>query len=146
MTQTYSFDQIARLPLPGDNVAVVTQRLSAGTQIDYNGERFTLSHTLMEGHRFAAQPIAAGAPLLSWELPFGYALRDIAPGEYVCNQSMIDALGLRHLDFELPAKGNFRARKVSSPLNRSLAMRRIVLFLATNAAMDVAWAHVTTSC
>ena len=101
------FDEAARLPLPGDNVAIATRTLPAGTQIDYNGRILTLDYTAMEGHRFAAAPIAESAALLSWGLPFGKATRAIAPGEYVRNAEMLDALSVRALDFELPAEPNF---------------------------------------
>ena len=104
----YDFTEIARLPASGDNVAIATQRLESGTQIRYNGNAFRLSHTILEGHRFASEPIAVEAPLLSWGLPFGFASRTIAPGDYVCNQKMIQSLTIRNLDFALPASPNFR--------------------------------------
>ncbi len=107
MSTTYQFDEIGRLPLPGDNVAITTRRLEAGTTILYNGSRFTLDHTTLEGHRFAIQPIAPGEPLLSWELPFGVAIQPIAPGNYVINDSALHALRERTLDFPLPAVANF---------------------------------------
>ena len=60
--------------------------LAAGLAIaGPNMTQFTLSHTILEGHRFAVRPIPEGAPLLSWGKTFGRALRDIMPGEYVCN-------------------------------------------------------------
>ena len=60
------FQEVARLPLPGDNVAVATRMLAAGTQIEFNGTVLTLDYTTMEGHRFAVAPIPQGGPLLSW--------------------------------------------------------------------------------
>lgn len=107
MNQSYPFHEIGRLPLPGDNVAIATRRLKAGTEISYKDQTFTLDYTVMEGHRFAIQPIAAGEELLSWELPFGVALQPINPGNYVCNAAMLDALSVRTLDFPLPAAPNF---------------------------------------
>lgn len=107
MSITYQFDEIGRLPLPGDNVAITTRRLDAGTTIVYNSEPFTLDQTILEGHRFAIQPIAPGEPLLSWELPFGVAIRPIAVGEYVINESALHALRDRTLNFSLPAEPNF---------------------------------------
>lgn len=103
----HDFAAIARLPSPDDNVAIATQKLDGGTHIRYNGHRFQLSHTILEGHRFAIQSISESAPLLSWGLPFGFATRSIAPGDYVCNQKMIDSLSIRNLPFALPDTPNF---------------------------------------
>ena len=103
----YGFTSVARLPSPGDNVGIATQTLESGTRIRHNGQQFQLSHTLLEGHRFAVQSILETEPLLSWGLPFGFATRAIEPGDYVCNQKMIDSLSIRNLPFELPETPNF---------------------------------------
>lgn len=110
MSQLFEFDQVARLPLPADNVAIATRQLNAGTNIRLPDGLCTLDWTVMEGHRFAARPIAAGEPLLSWELPFGIALQDIAPGMYVANHSLLEALRDRRLNFDLPQAPNFKDR------------------------------------
>ena len=67
----------------------------------------TLSHTVLEGHRFAIQPIPQGAELTSWGQRFGVATRDIAPGEYVMNEGVRVELARRDLDFALPDSPNF---------------------------------------
>ena len=103
----YGFTSVARLPAPDDNVAIATQTLESDTRISYEGHQFELSHTILEGHRFAIQSIPEDAPLLSWGLPFGFATRAIEPGDYVCNQKMIDSLSIRNLPFELPETPNF---------------------------------------
>ena len=103
----HDFVAIARLPSPDDNVAIATQKLGCGTRIRYNGHQFQLSHTILEGHRFAIESISESAPLLSWGLPFGFATRPIVPGDYVCNQKMIDSLSIRNLPFALPETPNF---------------------------------------
>jgi altronate dehydratase len=107
MNISYNFDEVARLPLPGDNVAVATRQLEVGTIINYQGKALTLDFTVMEGHRFAVKAIAPGEALLSWELPFGLALQEIQPGNYVINKGALDALSVRSLDFSLPAAPNF---------------------------------------
>ncbi|MEZ4633692.1 MAG: UxaA family hydrolase [Caldilineaceae bacterium] len=107
MTDSYVFDEIARLPLPGDNVAIATQKLPAGVQVTLGDRSFVLPHTVLEGHRFAIAPIAAKEKLLSWNLPFGAALRNIAAGEYVVNEEMLHALSGRAIDFALPNAPNF---------------------------------------
>ncbi len=108
MSQPIPFQDVARLPMPGDNVAIATRKLPAGTVIVYNGQPLTLDFTVLEGHRFAIAPIAPGEYLLSWELPFGIATRPIAPGQYVHNAEMLEALGVRSIDFALPPVPNFQ--------------------------------------
>jgi altronate dehydratase len=107
-TAMLAFEDIGRIPAPGDNVAIATRKLQAGTRYTLGGTAYSLSSELLEGQRFAIAPIAAGDALLSWGLPFGHALRDIGPGEYLCNDGILQALGLRRLDFKLPASANFR--------------------------------------
>ena len=102
-----ALQEIGRIPAPGDNVAIATRRLPAGAQVEFSDRVASLTHTILEGHRFAIEPIAEGEPLLSWGLPFGRALRAIEPGEYVCNAGILEALRLRNLDFALPLHANF---------------------------------------
>ena len=79
-----------------------------------------ISHTVLEGHRFAVAAIHPDAPLLSWGLPFGTALTPIQPGEYVCNQSMLDALAVRQIDnASLPTRPNFADRLVAFALDET---------------------------
>ncbi|SFD66345.1 Altronate dehydratase [Bacillus sp. OV194] len=107
MSVPYHFDEVARLPLPGDNVAVATRQLDAGTIINYHGQALILNYTVMEGHRFAVKAIGPGESLLSWDLPFGVAIKSIKPGNYVINKAVLEALTVRSLEFALPATPNF---------------------------------------
>ena len=108
MADQYDFQEIGRLPASDDNVAIATRRIDAGAAINYNGHSFTISHAILEGHRFAIQVIPEGEPLLSWGLPFGLAITDLSPGDYVCNQKILEALVLRDIDFALPSHPNFK--------------------------------------
>lgn len=103
-------EDCSRLPAPGDNVAIAVRRLEAGTQLQHRGGSVVMQHTVLEGHRFVFEPVAAGQPLLSWGLPFGDATRNLRPGEYLCNERILAALGARELDFELPSSPNFTDR------------------------------------
>ena len=107
MTERIAFDRVARVPAAGDNVAIATRRLDAGTEVADGEGTYRLSHTVLEGHRFVREPIAEGVRLLSWGLPFGIADRPLAPGEYVCNEKILKALAERDIDFDLPAEANF---------------------------------------
>jgi len=102
------FQAIGRLPAAGDNAAIATRNLQAGTQFVLEKDNFAFPHTILEGHRFAIETISQGDEIRSWGLPFGLALRTIEPGEYLCNAGILDALKLRNLDFELPRTANFR--------------------------------------
>jgi altronate dehydratase len=99
---------VGRLPAPDDNVAIAVRRLDAATPVEIDGTVRTLPYCVLEGHRFAVRPIAPGEALLSWGLPFGHALTPIAPGDYVCNQSILDALHMRQLGIPLPTTPNFQ--------------------------------------
>jgi altronate dehydratase len=98
---------VCRLPAPDDNVAIAIRRLDAGTRIEIDGDVRTLASCVLEGHRLAVRPIAPGEALLSWGLPFAHALLPIAPGDYVCNASILQALAMRKLGVPLPAAPNF---------------------------------------
>lgn len=102
-----SFEEVARLPARGDNAAIAIRRLEGGTWIAFSGGEFRLSHTVLEGHRFAVVPIAVGDPLTSWGLPFGRATRGLLAGDYVCNETMLAALRSRHVGFAVPESPNF---------------------------------------
>ncbi|MCY4146578.1 MAG: UxaA family hydrolase [Chloroflexi bacterium] len=99
--------ELARLPDPADNCAIAIRDLPAGTTVAHAGGRFALSHTILEGHRFAIHPILRGAALTSWRQPFGIASSDIQPGDYVINAGAQLELSRRGLDFALPAQPNF---------------------------------------
>jgi hypothetical protein len=78
---------VALFPATGDNCAVCTKKVEAGLQVLLEGEDtpIKLSHTVLEGHRICGVKggIKKGEPLLSWGLPFGYAIRDIQPGIFL---------------------------------------------------------------
>ena len=108
MSESYSLHAIARLPAPNDNAAIATRRLTKGTRVQNDAHAFVLDADILEGHRFAVKPIAAGEALLSWGYRFGIATRDIASGNYVVNASVWSALRERNVTLALPDAPNFR--------------------------------------
>jgi altronate dehydratase len=101
-------EKTARLPESNDNCAIATRSLEPGTMIGFRGTSFAIDYEVLEGHRFAVSSIVRNQALLSWGLPFGFALRDIAPGSYVCNQETLNELKKRNLEFDSPFRPNFR--------------------------------------
>lgn len=108
MTNPIAFDDVARLPVADDNIAIATRRLEAGTQIQHGADVLSLSHTVLLGHRFAIQPLAVGDSLTSWGQTFGIAIKPIAPGDYVCNDTVLTELNRRSLSIDLPTEANFK--------------------------------------
>ena len=95
-SERLTFDEVGRLPAPGDNVAIATRRIEAGTRVAHEGSEFTVPHTVLEGHRFAVERIGEGEDLLSWGLTFGQATKEIGPGDYACNEKILRVLRERH--------------------------------------------------
>ncbi|GAA1549732.1 hypothetical protein GCM10009804_02840 [Kribbella hippodromi] len=92
------FERIGVLPEPGDNVAIASQRLDAGTVIELDGAAVTLPHTVLEGHRFVVTPVPTGAALTSWNTAFARASRDLVPGDYVCTPTSLAAVTARGVE------------------------------------------------
>src|SRR5882724_4300806 len=120
MMPPLAFDSAGRLPAPGDNVAIAIRRLEAGTAVELGNGTRVLAHTILEGHRFAVRSIARGEALLSWGLVFGHAIVPIASGDYVCNQSILDALAVRRLEIALPESPNFADHLVPFALDETV--------------------------
>src|SRR3954451_10167968 len=109
MPLIYDLSDVAVLPEPGDNVAIVSRDLDPGTRLrDAAGHEIALPNRVLEGHRVVVQPIPAGEPLLSWSTPFARAYRDLLPGDYVCTATSLGALADRGVSGlpELPSASN----------------------------------------
>ncbi|HEX7860761.1 MAG TPA: UxaA family hydrolase [Verrucomicrobiae bacterium] len=106
-SEVLDFAEVGRVPALGDNVAIAVRTLAAGTRVLIRQLVFEFSNTVLEGHRFAIYRIRTGEPLLSWGLPFGRAVRDIEPGEYICNEKILRVLKERRVEAELPGAANF---------------------------------------
>jgi len=98
---------IGRLPAAGDNAAIAVRDLEAGTAFRFAGRDHRLASDILVGHRFAVSPVDTGEFLTSWGVPFGTATRRIAPGHYLCNPGILEALRIRRLGITLPETANF---------------------------------------
>lgn len=113
------FDLCARLADPADNVAIATRRIEAGETVRLEVGACRVRHTVLLGHRFAIRPIREGADLLSWGHPFGRAIASMEPGDWICNQGILDALMDRKIGIELPGTPNFENRIVPYELDEA---------------------------
>lgn len=79
MSSSFELTEIGRIPSFGDNLAIAIRRLDKGTEVVSNGAAFELNNMVLEGHRFAVQPIPrdrAGRVCLQC-LHSGYASRPV---------------------------------------------------------------------
>lgn len=93
-----------------DNTAIARRDLSKGvvwSDVDSAERRQALSWVPV-GHRIATSRIAAGSELISWETPFGVALRDIEPGEWLVNDKTLEVFRERGLEDQVPHTPNFK--------------------------------------
>ena len=73
---------------PGDNIAIATSELPAGTRRDIGGYAIELKAAVDVGHKFALRKIAAGERIMKYGAPIGRATRDIDAGEYIHTHNM----------------------------------------------------------
>jgi altronate dehydratase small subunit len=73
---------------PGDNIAVATGELSAGTEREVGGRRVVLKANVDVGHKFAVGAIKSGERIVKYGAPIGVATRDIDAGEYIHTHNM----------------------------------------------------------
>jgi altronate hydrolase len=79
---------------PADDVAVLLSPvLAAGTRVTVAGKEYRTSEAIPSGHKIALRPIAAGASVKKYGQPFGRAIKDIAPGEWVHTHNVETLLG-----------------------------------------------------
>ncbi|MFJ7499991.1 UxaA family hydrolase [Serratia grimesii] len=70
-----------------DNVAVALRDLAAGETLRIESQDIVLTQSVVRGHKFALQSIAAGEAITKYGLPIGHALDAIAPGEHIHSQN-----------------------------------------------------------
>jgi altronate hydrolase len=68
---------------PGDDVAVATRDLAAGTEVSIGSTEVTLPGAVPRGHKLAVRAVPRGAPVHKYGQSIGTATRDIAVGEHV---------------------------------------------------------------
>jgi hypothetical protein len=73
---------------PGDNIAIATAELPAGTRRDIAGYSVELRRAVDVGHKFALRKIAQGERIIKYGAPIGRATRDIEAGEYIHTHNM----------------------------------------------------------
>ena len=95
-----------------DDVAVARARIDSGTELTWRSGGIRLSNEIPAGHKVALRSIAEGHPVHKYGQVIGYAVGDIAPGEWVHSHNL--HVGRITLDYEFGTDLRWPA-----PLNQS---------------------------
>jgi altronate hydrolase len=94
----YSLAEKAILLRDGDDVAVLKEKLPAGTELAWADGQIRLSTDTPQGHKIALRRVKEGDPVHKYAQIIGYATSDINPGDWVHNHNLHN--GSVSLDYE----------------------------------------------
>jgi altronate dehydratase len=78
-----SFDTVALILRPDDDVAVLRRALQAGTVLQRGSGQIRLNRDVPAGHKIALRALAAGAAIHKYGQIIGFAASEIQPGDHV---------------------------------------------------------------
>ena len=68
---------------PDDNVVVACSFIRAGKTVSFGGRSIIAAEDVETGHKIACKPIDRDGPVLKYDVPIGFATKEIAIGEHV---------------------------------------------------------------
>ena len=83
---------------PNDNVIIALKQLSAGLEVDVDGNHMVLAEDVKQGHKIALSAIIQGQNVVKYGFPIGHATVDIKAGAHVHTQNTKTNLG-EQLDY-----------------------------------------------
>ena len=100
---------------PKDNVLVALQDLKAGTEIDFEGEKFPLTTDVAAKHKFSLGELQPGDEIFMYGVLVGKAVQHILKGGPISTQTIRHASGEFHLgnrktDWHKPDISHFERR------------------------------------
>jgi altronate hydrolase len=98
---------------PADNVVVAGVDIGIGTQVPSEG--LVTRSQVPAGHKIAARAIAAGEPILKYNVCIGFAAADIAPGTYVHSHNV----SFREFDRDYAFGRDYVPTKLLAPSERA---------------------------
>jgi len=94
----YTLAEKAILLREGDDVAVLKERLPAGTELAWAEGQLRLSSHIPAGHKVALRPLHEGEPVHKYGQVIGYATTAISPGDWVHTHNL--GMGTLALTYE----------------------------------------------
>ena len=74
---------------PADNIAICLEDMPAGTVIDQDNLKLTITQTIPRGHKVASRAVSKGDGIIKYGERMGHATKDISVGEHVHTHNVL---------------------------------------------------------
>jgi altronate hydrolase len=74
---------------PADNIAICLEDMPAGTVIDQDNLKLTITQTIPRGHKVASRAVTKGDGIIKYGERMGHATKDISIGEHVHTHNVL---------------------------------------------------------
>ena len=74
---------------PADNIAICLEDMPAGTIIDQDNLKLTITQTIPRGHKVASRAVTKGDGIIKYGERMGHATKDISVGEHVHTHNVL---------------------------------------------------------
>ena len=74
---------------PADNIAICLEDMPAGTVIDQDNLKLTITQKIPRGHKVASRPVTKGDGIIKYGERMGHATKDISVGEHVHTHNVL---------------------------------------------------------
>ena len=74
---------------PADNIAICLEDMPAGTVIDQDNLKLTITQKIPRGHKVASRAVTKGDGIIKYGERMGHATKDISIGEHVHTHNVL---------------------------------------------------------
>jgi len=74
---------------PSDNIAICLEDMPAGTVVDQDNLKLTITQTIPRGHKVASKAVTKGDGIIKYGERMGHATKDISAGEHVHTHNVL---------------------------------------------------------
>jgi len=74
---------------PADNIAICLEDMPAGTVIDQDNLKLTITQKIPRGHKVASKSVTKGDGIIKYGERMGHATKDISIGEHVHTHNVL---------------------------------------------------------
>jgi altronate hydrolase len=74
---------------PEDNIAICLEDMPAGTVVDQDNLKLTITQKIPRGHKVASRAVTKGDGIIKYGERMGHATKDISVGEHVHTHNVL---------------------------------------------------------